>query len=842
MNNNDIKNNKNEKPTFMLKLAGFIVDKRNLFFLIFAIAVIFSLISSGWVKVENELAAYLPSTFETNKGLTLMDEEFKTYGSAEVMVINISYEEAMSLKETLETQNYVAMVQFDNSKEHYNDFSALFSITFEYYSNDSKCKDALGELKEALEDYEYYISSEIGNSSSETIAAEMQVISVLVAIVVVTVLLLTTSSYAEVPVLLITFLVSAALAKGTNYIFGTISYVSDSVAIVLQLALSVDYAVILCNRYKNEHQTMDPRSACVLALSKAIPEISASSLTTIGGLVAMCFMQFGIGPDMAIVLIKAIILSLLSVFLLMPGIIMLFSNWMDKTTHKNFIPKIPFVGKFAYATRKVIPFIFIGILAVAFCLQRKCPYVYGYSLMSTPKQSEQQKVDKLISDTFGDANMIAIVVPGHDYEKEEEFLTRISKCPEVDSTMGLANTEAMNGYMLTEKLNARQFSEMLDIDKSIAEILYSAYAINDENYAKIITGISDYRVTFLDMFDFLYDELQEGYVTLDDEMIHTVEEAHSAIKIAREQLQGENYDRMLVYLNLPQEGDETRAFLDDVHTMVYDIYGKDADILVIGDSTSQYDLYKTFERDNAVVNAISILAVLVVLLFTFKSAGMPVLLILVIQGCIWMNFSFPAITKSPVFFIGYLIVSSIQMGANIDYAIVVSSRYQEIKHDMSKREAIIDSMNFAFPTIVTSGTMLAMAGILIGRLTSDACICCIGQCIGRGTIISIFTVLFVLPQILLLGDKIIDRTSFDVNVSLPIQPREHSGYVRIDGLVRGNINGVFIGTVHGIVKGDVNLNVVSGNMVDADNINAYEQTYLDGMNAEENIDIYGGEE
>ncbi|MBQ8982274.1 MAG: MMPL family transporter [Lachnospiraceae bacterium] len=805
-----------QKPSALVKIAAFIVDKRNLFFLIFGIAVIFSLFSSKWVKVENELAAFLPESFETNRGLTLMEDQFLTYGSAEVMVENISYDDAEALAELIEKQDYIYMVQFNNDTDHYNDFSALFSVTFSYVDSDERCYEAMESLRALLSDHETYISSAIGNSSSETIEAEMQVITVWVAVVVVTVLILTSSSFAEVPVLILTFLVSSALASGTNFMCGTISFVSDSVTIVLQLALSVDYAVILSNRYKEEHKTKESREACIIALSKAIPEIASSSLTTIGGLVAMMFMQFGIGPDMAIVLVKAILFSLLTVFLLMPGIIMAFSKLMDKTTHKSFIPQIPFVGKFAYVSRYIMPFIFIVLILVGYRLSSKCPYVYGYSLLTTPTQSEAQMIDKKIDATFGGKNMVALVVPGNDYEKEARLLKRLDTYPEIKASTGLANTEAMKGRMLTEKLNAREFAEMLDVDRDVAELLYAAYAIDDENYAKLITGVSEYSVPFIDMFDFLYKEIQEGYVTLDDDMMDTIESAHTQIQVAKDQLQGTDYDRMLVYLDLPEEGDETRSFLDELHDIMHDIYGNDADVLVTGEATSQYDLFRTFKRDNTVVSIVSMLVVLVVLLFTFKSAGMPVLLIMVIEGCIWMNFSFPTIMDKPIFFIGYLIVSSIQMGANIDYAIVVSSRYQEVKRIMPQKEAIIDSMNFAFPTIVTSGTMMAVAGILIGQLTSDPCICGIGQSLGRGTIISIITVLFVLPQILLLGDKIIDRTSFDVNLSLPVQSHEMTGLVRVDGVVRGAIDGSFVGTMHGVIRGSVNVQMMTGSMEPTD--------------------------
>ncbi len=571
--------------------------------------------------------------------------------------------------------------------------------------------------------------------------------------------------------------------------------------------------MILLNRYKDELKRTDPRSADIIALSKAIPEIASSSLTTIGGLIAMMFMQYGLGPDLAVVLIKAIMLSLLTVFLLMPGLIMLFSDLMKKTTHKNFVPKIPFVGKFAYATRRFMPLLFVVLIIGAYYYSSHCPYVYGYSTLSTRLQSEKDKIDELIDTTFTSPNMVALVVPGNDYEKEARLLKELDERPEIKSSTGLANTEAMKGRMLTEKLNAREFAELIDVDTEIASLLYAAYAVDDENYAKLITGISTYKVPFIDMFLFLHKEVEEGYVTLDEDQQKSVDDAFVKITIAKNQLQGENYDRMLLYLNLPQEGEETFAFLGELHDIARKYYGEEADVLVVGESTSQLDLKTTFARDNMVVNIASALIVLVVLLFTFKSAGMPVLLIVVIEGCIWLNFSYPTIAHENLFFLGYLIVSSIQMGANIDYAIVVSSRYQEVKKEMHPRDAIIDTMNFAFPTIVTSGSMMVLAGFLIGNMTSEPCISGIGMCLGRGTIISILAVLFALPQILLLGDKVIEKTSFDVNLNLPVTNQSMSGLVRVDGLVQGRIEGTVVGVMHATIRGSVNLLMQSGSAV-----------------------------
>ena len=803
----ELNTNKNNNQA-MLKICGFIVDKRNLFFLLFGLLIIFSAISRNWVGVENSMAHYLPGTTETRQGLDLMEEEFITYGTCSVMVANVSYGQAEEICGRLEQLPGIFSVEFDDTEEHYTNGSAYYAVTFDHDEKEEACLEALDAVKASLEGCDYYLTTSLGDTQSELIGQEMNTITVLVAVVVVSVLLLTTQAYAEIPVLLITFLSAAVINMGTNFLFGTISFVSNSVTIVLQLALSVDYAVIFLNRYKEEHVSLPAREAVIIALSKAIPEIAGSSLTTIGGLIAMTFMQYKMGPDMGIVLIKAIILSLCAVFLLMPGVIMLFSNLMEKTKHRNFIPDIPMVGRFAYASRYVVAPLFLVVIIAAYLVSKNCPYVFGYSTVTPPLQNKVQKAEEMQEDNFGASNMVALIVPAGDYEKEKALLQDLDACPEVDYTMGLANIEALDGYHLTDKLTPRQFSELIDLDYEVAELVYAAYAVNDEDYAKVVNGLADYQVPLIEMFLFVYEEVEEGYVTLEDELQETLDDAYRQMNFAKNQLQGERYSRMLVYLTLPEESAETFAFLDKMHEIAGHYY--DGGVLVCGESVSQYDLQKTFSRDNIVVNVVSILVVLVVLLFTFKSAGMPVLLIAVIQGSIWINFSVPAMAHENLFFMGYLIVSSIQMGANIDYAIVIASRYTELRRTMGRRQSIMDTMNLSFPTIVTSGTMLAVSGVLIGKLTSDVAIFGIGKCLGRGTLISIFITMFVLPQILLVGDTIIEKTAFVMN--MPIRTKNAAGLVKVDGLVRGRIEGTVTGTMNAIVRGNVSAYVEAGDV------------------------------
>ena len=338
--------NKDNQPNAMMKLATFIVDKRNLFFLVLVICLIFSAISWNWVTVENDLKAYLPDHSESRQGLDLMDEEFVTYGTAQVMVENVSREQAQSICDELEQIKGVQSIDYEE-EDDYRNVSALYAITFDYSEKDDKCLDSLEAVKDALSTQDYYVKTDLGDSAAEIIQQEVNLIMVIVAIIVVVVLVLTSQTYAEVPVLLMTFVTAMILNQGCQFLMGTISFVSNSVTSILQLALSLDYAVILCNRFKEERENGLPiREAAITALSKGIPEIGSSSLTTIGGLIAMMFMQFKIGPDMAINLIKAVLFALLSVFVFMPGFLVLFGPWMEKTKHKNFVPKIPFVGAF----------------------------------------------------------------------------------------------------------------------------------------------------------------------------------------------------------------------------------------------------------------------------------------------------------------------------------------------------------------------------------------------------------------------------------------------------------------------------------------------------------------
>lgn len=326
------------KNDVMHKVACQIVERRNLIFLIVVILLIFSVISRSWVSVENDLTTYLPETSGTRQALDIMEEEFTTYGTADVMVANIGPERAQELAD--------------------------------------------------------------------------------------------------------------------------------------QLALSLDYAIIFSNHFREEHETLPLKESVIEALSKSIPEISSSCLTTVGGLVAMMFMQFKIGPDMAICLIKAIAYSILSVFLVMPGLLMIFGPWMEKTEHKSFVPKIPFVGRFAYKTRKIIPPVFLVLVLIAYHFSSLCPYAYGLNSIKTPKLNDVQIASNMIDENFTASNYVALVTPKADYSVEKAMITELESHDEVDSIKGLSNIEAISDALGTLKEGGSDTVDALGELKDIVSWLH----------------------------------------------------------------------------------------------------------------------------------------------------------------------------------------------------------------------------------------------------------------------------------------------------------------------------------------------------------------------------------
>lgn len=752
----------NQKPSPLHRASEWIVDHYRLFFVVFAALLVFSAVASGWVKVENDVAAYLPADSETRQGLDIMEQEFQTYGSAKILLRDTDADAAAATAEQIRAVDGV-----DSCTYTMNDTgSALLSVSLSDLEGSDTCAQTVQALRDLLDGSGAYIYSAEGYSISDQINGEVRGLLVIVAIILVTVLTFTSSTYAEVPILLVTFLAAALINKGTNFVFGTISFVSNAVAILLQLAMSVDYAIIFCNRYKQAHETLPVREAVIESLEKSIAVISSSSLTTIAGLVAMTFMKFGLGRDLGIVLIKAILISMLTVFLLMPGLLLKLGPAMDKTKHRNFVPKISGVGRLAWWTRRVVPLVFAAVLVVACIGANRVSYVYSEAPLKTHNADANRTASQAITDDFGDETVLAVVVPAGDYTREAALLDALSALPEVKSAVGIAGTEAAGGYRLADAVDYRTFAQLSDVDSTSAQALFALYAAENGAAQTAAQDLSGYQVPLLKLFEFLNDKIADGTVTLSAAQAAQVTALSSQLERASAQLEGTSYHRLVLTLAAASDGDETFALLDRIHAVVHQYYPTDS--YLVGDAMSAYGSEQTFTQDNVMVSAMSILMVMLVLLFTFRSLGMPILLTLVIQGSIWINFGITVLTGEYVLFMVYLVASAIQMGCNVDYAIVVASHYTEARADQGPREAMITALNLAFPTIITSGTMLISAGLLIGARVSSGAVAGMGRFVGVGSLITVFLVLFVLPQLLLLGDTFVRRTALPAQRRLPL--------------------------------------------------------------------------
>ncbi len=757
----------------MRQIAETIVRFRNVLLVMFILAGIACIFTAGKVKVINELTDYLDEDTETRKGLDLMKDQFTTFGSAKVMIQNIGFEQARELAKSLEEIKGVTSVSFydeDDEDEQeitdaeklsdvYNDVSALFQITFDTEEDEEEAQVAIAKVRAALADYDAYFYTTVDKDDSKNLKEDVKGILVIVVIIIVLVLLFTSTTYMEIPIFVMVFSMAALLNVGTNFFFGSISFISNAVGTVLQLALAIDYAIIMFHRFMEERSIRDnDEEALTEALSKAIIEISSSSLTTVAGMVALMFMHFGIGPDLGKVLTKAILFSMLSVFCFMPGLIMNFKEQIANSMHRSFVPRIHYWGRFVVRSRHItIPIFVLGTIAAIF-MSSKCSFNYDKNSVESKKLDEYLTAKREISKSFDMDNTMAILVPPGDYASEAKILSELEDIDRVESTLGMANVTVDDNelYVLTDKLSPREFSDVADMDIDTCRLLYRFYAWKEEKYGAFLNGIDDFNVPLIDMIDFIYGEEENESFDFSDDISQDIIDMHKKVSDARAQLEGELYDRLIFTVSGPVEGKETFELVDRVRDIALKYYN---DVYVVGDSTSDYDLSKSFLTDNTVISLMTAAFVLIILFFTFDNTIMPIVLVFTIQAAIWINFSIPFIENKDMFFLSYLIVSAIQMGATIDYAIVITGRYVELRQTMSdKAECITETLNQCFATVVTSGSILTVSALVVGRMTSNCVIASLGITLSKGTLISIMLVMLILPQLLYVFDGIFQKS------------------------------------------------------------------------------------
>lgn len=758
------------------KIPEGIVKLKWVFLVLFVALSIFGAVMIPHTKINYDLTGYLPANCDSSTALELLKKEFDDKGMAYVMVKDVTPEKAGEIKTRLEKVEGVATVTYVESMNYKNN-SALYTVTLKDYDSTAGAFDAVKGVIDALSDEKAYLSGQSAFSYYTKLETEQSIMKLGIAIVVIIllVMLFTSKTYFELIVLILVFGAAMAINMGTNFLFvNGISYIANLVALVLQLALSLDYSIILLHRYMEERDNgEDAKTATVTALTKGLPEILSSSLTTVAGLAALMLMTLSIGAEIGLSLAKGIVVSMATVIFFMPALLVIFDKPIQKNRHKSFVPNVTKPARAIVKARKVIVPAFLLIAILAGVAQGFNKYSFNYnsgSLIVAPK--------KVIEETgFGTLNSLVVVVPKGDAEKERQLVKYVESFDLIDKSQTTAlstinvysfiDADSSETLYLTDEVSKKDIGNLIDkipsdagvnplIIKPIIEGWFDDYV---KKYLPEGTKPSKAKVRLIDLLDFAVREKFDAisrFIGDDPEKLAYLEQIKQ-ISFAKANLESENYSRITFNINGGVEDDDVFELVKTLKTGVSDFY---EERYITGESVVCYEMSEYFMKDNLMVCLFTDLFILVILLITFRNISLPIILILAIQGGIFINFAIPFLSKTSISFIGYLIISAIQMGATIDYAIVLTNRYRGIRKDFTDRyDAMAAATNAVFPTILTSGVILTATGFVMSMLSSGV-VAQLGLLLGVGTLTSIIIVLFVLPSLLLVTEKVVDKTDF----------------------------------------------------------------------------------
>ena len=798
---------KSETSGTLYRFSSFVVRARWAFIALFLVAMILCAVFIPMIEVKYDLSSYMPEDSKTNIALSLLKEQFDDKGMAYVMVKGVSEEQATELAGTIGSIDGVNMATFiPGSPTSYNEESqsALFTVILDDYDSTEGAFAAVENIIDTLDEggYENYLTGQSAYSYFTRLETEdsMLKIGVVIVVAILLILLFTSRTYFELVPMLAVFGVSVLLNMGTNAIFPGISYISNLITIVLQLALSLDYSIILLHRFMEERQVYaDVKQALSVALSKGIVEILSSSLTTIAGLLALALMSLPIGVEIGLALAKGIVASLISVIFLMPALLSFSDKPLKKSEHKNFVPSVAKSSRAIVKARKVIVPLFLVIVVLAGVGQGFNTYSFNYNSGSMIVSGQ----DAIKEAGFGTLNTLVVVVPREGgVEKEKQLIEAIVEDGGEFDKDGIVNDTNINAIAYTEMMGIG-FGDYLtkaQIQECIAPLLgqadLSGMGIKAEDIDAMIdvlfddfceqngiTPAEDTSVMVADLLDYMTDDIGDSVVSLmgsklfaalkevgveifgapgllDPGLLDTAETFYDMLAQVRfgiDNLRSADYSRITFTLDAGVEDEASFALIDRLYAGLGDYY---EEFYITGESVACYDMADYFEVDNMVVCLCTLGFILVILLFTFRNFSLPIILALAIQGGIWINFAIPFLAGNSVTFIGYLIITAIQMGATIDYAIVLTNRYRTTKHLYPDRyTAMAESENAVFSTIITSGSILTITGFALG-IAASGVVAQLGILLGIGTLASILIVLLILPSLLLVTEKLVEKTDF----------------------------------------------------------------------------------
>ncbi|MFD1362868.1 efflux RND transporter permease subunit [Lentibacillus salinarum] len=678
-------------------MATRILKHRKSIVITFMMLAVLSAIVQFGVPVNHDMVDYMPDDTPSIEATDIMDKEFDgDVANTRVMINDVSIQEASAFKEELEAVDGVSDVMWlddvmdiktpvemadeDTVESYYEDGNALFS----FHTEEGKEVETTDTIYELIGEDGAMSGDALDTAiSQESTGQESMNAALILVPLIILILLLSTRSWIE-PVFFLTAIgVSVLINLGTNIFIGEISFITQAVAPILQLAVSLDYAIFLLHSFDDyRKETEDPKEAMKLAMKRSFPAIAASASTTFFGFTALTFMAFGLGADLGLNLVKGILLSFISVMIFLPALTLMLYKWIDKTHHKPFVPSVYRVGKHVMKLRIPVLLIVMILIVPAFLAQSQTNFLYGTG--GHPENTRAGQDAAAIEDVFDKFTPVVLLVPKGDLAKEDELVHELDNFDDVQNTVSYVNT-----------VGAGIPPEYLDDSET-------------------------------------------------------------------EQFFSEHYSRITINTTTDNEGDEAFALVEDVRDVAADYYGDDYHAL--GESVTLYDMKDIVEQDNTLVNLLTVVTIAIVLLITFRSISFPVVLLLTIQSAVWFNLAVPYFTDSPLVYVGYLIISTVQLAATVDYAILLTENYTQNRKEMNAKDAIKKTIDEKIFSIGVSASILSGVGFILWATSSDPIVSSIGLLLGRGALLAFILVVLLLPALLLVFDRVIDKTTWKANV------------------------------------------------------------------------------
>ena len=652
-------------------------------------------------RVNYDILYYLPKDIDTMKGQDILLEDFGKGAYAMVVVDGMNKQNVSKLVKKVENVDHVAQVisysgiagddipseilpdKFRAYFENPDSGATLFAIFFDDTTSSDETMEAIKQVRDVTDNQCYIAGMSAVVTDTKTLSENETPIYVLIAVLLVCIVLAIFMDSFLVPVF---FMISIGMAivynLGSNYFLGEVSYITKALAAVLQLGVTLDYSIFLWHSYKEakEDHPDDHNEAMAIAIGNTLTSVIGSSITTVAGFIALCFMSFTLGLDLGVVMAKGVVLGVIGCVTILPSLVLTFDKALEKTMHREIMPNFDKPARWIVKHSWIFLIIFVLLLV---------PAIYGYNntkvyydLSNTlPEKLNCSQANKMLAENFDETNSIYMIL--------------------ADTNLSAEDSNAM----MQEVNNLDGITFALSLDSALG--------------GEIPTEL------------------------LPDSMVSS--------------LKGSDYQIMMVSTNYTIASDE----INDQINRVDEIAKKyDATSMVIGEAPCTKDLITITDKDFKTVSAVSIIAIFFIIFFVLKSVSLPVILVAAIEFAIFVNMGIPYYTGTTIPFISSVVIGTIQLGATVDYAILMTTRYKrERAAGNSKKEAISIALGTSIPSIIVSAVGFFAATFGVGMIASVDMIASLCTLMARGAIISMFVVIFVLPSLFVLLDKVIVHTS-----------------------------------------------------------------------------------